>query len=75
MADEPKASETTQGRGATQKWVKRKWRGLDNWQCTVDECIFDSFDESDMPLHYDAVHGPNATVVPPPVPAAAPPIR
>jgi hypothetical protein len=75
MADEPSTTNTTQGRGANQKWIKRKWADIDNWQCNVGECIFDSFDEGDMPLHYDAVHGPNATVVPPPSPAPAQPIN
>jgi hypothetical protein len=69
MADEARASGTTQGRGSSQKWEARKWSGLDNYKCTVDECIFDSFDEADMPIHYDQVHGPNAVVVPPPSPS------
>lgn len=74
-ADDLPESNTKQGSGASQKWVARKWRGLDNWQCNIGECNWDSFDERDMPKHYDAVHGPNAAVVPPPVPAPAPPIR
>lgn len=69
MAEAPATPETTQGRGSTQKWEKRKWSGLDNFKCTVGECIFDSFDETDMPKHYDAVHGPNAVVVPLPNPS------
>lgn len=74
-ADDLPESSTPQGRGASQKWIQRKWRGLDNWRCNIGECIWDSFHEADMPKHYDAVHGPNAAVVPGPVPAPAPPIR
>jgi hypothetical protein len=47
----------------SENYVKRSWSGLDNWKCTVGECIFDAFSEEEAQQHYNEVHGPNASVV------------
>jgi hypothetical protein len=50
-----------------QHYTKRKWSGLDNYKCSEPECVYDSFVESDLKLHWEAVHGPNPTIRPPEV--------
>jgi len=60
MADDKLAGRTSK----TKSWQRRTWAGLDNFKCTVGECIYDSFDEFDLERHYEAVHSPGAVVVP-----------